>query len=146
MMTTAQTNFVWEKIDSCNKTKEQIYSDTKMFIAENWVSANDVIQNDDKETGSILVKGTITQTEIVTMYSHEWVFSYTVSFLIKDNKFKIKIYNVRNSVAPSGYTSGYRRAQPMLRDLIINFLSLKGPIHFQELGKLICLKKIIIHL
>ena len=58
----SQTNFQWEKIDSVNKSKAQIYSDTKMFIAEVWKSANSVIQNDDKESGLILVKGSTIKT------------------------------------------------------------------------------------
>lgn len=53
----AQTNFKWEKIDSVAKTKSQLYSDTKMFIAETWKSSKDVIQNDDKEGGVLLIRG-----------------------------------------------------------------------------------------
>ncbi len=53
----AQVDFRWEKIDSVDKSKSQIYSDTKMAIAELWKSAQSVIQNDDKEGGMILVKG-----------------------------------------------------------------------------------------
>ena len=34
-----------------------IYSDTKLFIGNYWKSAKDVIQNDDKEGGIILLKG-----------------------------------------------------------------------------------------
>jgi len=40
-----------------NLTKEQIYTKSKAWIAKKFVSANDVIQFDDKETGSMLVKG-----------------------------------------------------------------------------------------
>ncbi len=36
-------------------TKTHLYSATKMFIAEFWKSAKDVIQNDDKEAGIILI-------------------------------------------------------------------------------------------
>ena len=52
-----QQNFQWERTDTISKTKSQLYADTKMFIAEEWKSAQNVIQNDDKETGSILIKG-----------------------------------------------------------------------------------------
>ena len=44
----AQTDLVYEKIDTISKNKDQIYSDTKMFIAENWKSAQSVIQNDEE--------------------------------------------------------------------------------------------------
>ena len=38
------TQTTFEKIDSVSKNKSQIYSDTKMFIAEYWKSSKDVIQ------------------------------------------------------------------------------------------------------
>jgi len=47
----AQNDFKWETIDSTFNSKDQLYSLTKTFIAEKWKSANDVIQNDDKEGG-----------------------------------------------------------------------------------------------
>lgn len=40
-----------------NLTKEQVYTKSKAWIAKKFVSANDVIQFDDKESGSMLVKG-----------------------------------------------------------------------------------------
>ena len=67
----SQTDFKWEKIDSVPKTKYQIYSDTKMFIAENWKSVQNVIQNDDKEAGLILVKGT-TSIDMPFMLKSIW--------------------------------------------------------------------------
>ena len=95
----AQTNFQWEKIDSISKAKAQIYSDTKMFIAEAWKSAQNVIQNDDKEAGMILVKGSSSQTLFFQMNSHTWTFSYTVSFFMKEKKYRIVINNVYCSSA-----------------------------------------------
>ncbi len=95
----AQTNFQWEKRDSVAKTKAQLYSDTKMFIAEEWKSAQSVIQNDDKEVGMILVKGLSSQTLFFQMNSHNWTFSYTVSFFMKENKYRILINNVSCTAA-----------------------------------------------
>ncbi len=90
----AQTNFKWEKVDSVSKTKEQIYSDTKLFIAETWNSAQSVVQNDDKESGVILVRGEIIQTTYVQIILVKWVYSYTVKFLMKERKYKIILDNV----------------------------------------------------
>ena len=59
----SQTDFKWDKVDSVSKNKGQIYSDTKMFIAEFWKSAQNVIQNDDKEGGMILLKGVSVQSK-----------------------------------------------------------------------------------
>jgi hypothetical protein len=89
-----QTNFKWDRIDSLSKSKDEIYSLTKTFIGETWKSAKDVIQNDDKESGSILVKGLSIQSLIFQLNDHKWVFSYTVKFQFKDNKYRIIIDDV----------------------------------------------------
>lgn len=87
--------FKWEKLDSTNKTKSQLYSDTKMFIAETWKSAQNVIQDDDKEGGMILVKGISNSCESYRFGGHfEYTFSYSVKFLFKDRKWKIVVDQV----------------------------------------------------
>lgn len=98
----AQSKFEWIKTDSIQKTKEQIYSATKMFIAETWKSSKEVIQNDDKDGGIILIKG---KTEInweqpiktgmtnMIIYHDSW-YSYNVTFRMKNSKYQIKIDNV----------------------------------------------------
>ena len=93
----SQTNFQWEKIDSVNKSKAQIYSDTKMFIAEVWKSANSVIQNDDKESGLILVKGSTIKTCFYMLNNHDLTYSYTIKFSMKDKKYRIQICDVINT-------------------------------------------------
>lgn len=90
----AQTDFKWDKVDSLAKTKAQIYSDTKMFIAEFWKSAQNVIQNDDKENGMILVKGVSSQNYNFMLYPHNYKYTYTVKFLMKEGKYKLVIDNV----------------------------------------------------
>lgn len=117
----SQTNFKWEKVDSVAKTKAQIYSDTKMFIAGTWVTASTetnggavavqiitgngqgtqnqppdkhTIQNDDKEAGSILVSGEMEFNSFFTMNWHKYRYSYTVNFLMKEGKYKVVIDNV----------------------------------------------------
>lgn len=84
----------FEKVDSVKKTSAQIYSATKLFIANTWRSAKDVIQNDDKESGNILVKGTI--IENVTFFGsvYRYVYTYNVTFKMKDSKCKISIDNI----------------------------------------------------
>jgi len=104
-----QTNFKWEKTDSIQKTKSQIYSDTKMFIAQTWKSAQAVIQNDDKEAGNILIKGVCKITvQSGGGYLDEY-YDYTVSFKMKDNKYKIIIDNVygSNSIVSRGKGGPY---------------------------------------
>lgn len=88
----------WSKVDSVSKNKAQIYSDTKMFIADTWKSAQNVIQNDDKESGMILVKGMTKQTCGKGLSAYSFWYSYTVKFLMKDGKYKIVVDNVQFDV------------------------------------------------
>lgn len=101
-ITFGQTNFVWEKTDSISKTKFQIYSDTKMFIAETWKSAQSVIQNDDKDGGYILVKGLSIKNLYFQMNDHRYTFSYSVKFMMKEGKYKITIGGVYCETARCG--------------------------------------------
>lgn len=92
--TSYKGNFKWEKMDSVSKTKAQIYTDTKMFISEAWKSAKNVIQNDDKDGGVILVKGISSPKVNVMLSTLEYFYEYTVSFKMKDGKYKVTIDNV----------------------------------------------------
>ena len=87
----SQTGYKFEKIVPVSgKSKNEIYSLTKMFIAEYWKSAQNVMQNDDKEAGMILVKGTL-ETKVKTSV---FTYSHTVKFYIKDEKYRIIVDNV----------------------------------------------------
>jgi len=94
-----QTTYQIVKIDSITKNKNEIYAITKMYIAETWKSSQDVIQNDDKDAGIILVKGLNIQHLVFQMNDHIWTFAYTVKFTFKDNKYRIVIDNIYNQSA-----------------------------------------------
>jgi uncharacterized protein YsxB (DUF464 family) len=94
LLSFGQTNFKWEKIDSVSKTKSQIYSDTKMFIAKNWKSAKSVIQNDDKDAGNILIKCSSIRKVPFMMLVFVYIYNYNVEFKMKDGKYKLIIDNV----------------------------------------------------
>lgn len=93
LQVSSQNSYRWERIDSVSKTKSQIYSDTKMFIAETWKSSKDVIQNDDKENGIILVKGVISKFGGGVLNTGKFWYSYNVKFYIKEQKYRIVIDN-----------------------------------------------------
>jgi len=90
----SQVNFKWDYIDSIPRTKDQIYSDAKLFISELWNSAKDVIQLDDKENGIIVIKGLTTNEMNFQLNNHIWIYAYTVKLYMKDYKFRITIDNV----------------------------------------------------
>lgn len=108
-----QNGFTWEKTDSISKTQSQIYSAAKMFIAKTWKSSKDVIQNDDKETGVILIKGVSSQNFAVNLglCPMEYIFNYNVTFKMKDGKYKITIDNVHCTSAHGG--TNYQELRPI---------------------------------
>jgi hypothetical protein len=89
-----QQNFSWDVRDSIAKSKDQIYADTKLFIAQTWNSAQDVIQNDDKENGLILLKGITKVSSTFQMNVHDYTYGYTVKFYQKDGKYRIVLDGV----------------------------------------------------
>ena len=90
----AQNSFTRDSIIDVNKTKDQLYVETKMFIADSWKSAQDVTQLDDQESGTIIIKGITTLPIPYMIAAAEAVYDYTVKFSIKDNKCRIQIYNI----------------------------------------------------
>lgn len=84
-MLLAQNSF--ERIDSIPKTKEQIFSKTKLFITDNWKTLS-IIENEDRETGLISIRSSI----IVNLC---YVYSFRVNFHMKENKYKITIDNIQ---------------------------------------------------
>lgn len=95
LIAVSQNGFVWERIDSVSKSKDKIYSDTKSFIAKTWKSANDVIQNDDKEGGIIILKGlTRRYNTTYAMNLHEFTYQYTMTFSFKEQKYRVQIQDV----------------------------------------------------
>ncbi|NQT78013.1 MAG: DUF4468 domain-containing protein [Bacteroidetes bacterium] len=96
-------DFKWDIIiDSLEDTQGQLYSKTKMFIGETWKSAHDVIQNDDKEAGLILVKGASVKHLYFALNDHVWTFRYNVKFLLKDYKTRLIIEDVYCDAARCG--------------------------------------------
>lgn len=124
---TIKHDFKWEITDLTLKTKSQIYGDTKEFIAETWKSAKDIIQNDDKDNGKILIK-CICKVD----YGISYYFGYTVKFQMKDKKYRITLDNVYfdNSIPDSylinleGFTSIWKdHISKKKYDIIINDLN-----------------------
>ena len=112
----SQTNFSWEKVDTTSKNIAQIYSLTKMFVAETWKSSKDVIQNDDKDAGVILVKGSSVQNVAHLLGIFTYVYNYQVTFKMKENKFKIMINNVYCESASFNGAKGVLLIQPFEGD------------------------------
>lgn len=87
------------------KSSYDIYKNIKLWIADNFKSANDVIQMDDNESGIIVVKGIIpiSLKTMVGAYTYSMYTSF--KFEIKDGKFRYTA-EVASIVDPKAPTSG----------------------------------------
>lgn len=65
-----------------NSNLSKIYSKTKLWVADTWKSANDVIQNDDKSGGNILIKG-LTYVYINSGMSMVGTMKYTLHYSVQ---------------------------------------------------------------
>tara|TARA_B110001452_G_C14999917_1_gene349575 strand:+ start:49 stop:579 length:531 start_codon:yes stop_codon:yes gene_type:complete len=92
----SQEKFNWEIKDSVNKSASEIYTVTKQFIGETWKNPSEVIKNDDKDGGIILVRG-LTQKIIFTQMgaTYAYTYRYNVTFRMKENRYFFTINNIR---------------------------------------------------
>ena len=85
-------SYTWDAVaEFPEKTQEELYSITKMVISNYWVSAQDVIQNDDKENGMLVVKGVASVDVSQSGYFYTYDYAYTVTFMQKEGRCRIKI-------------------------------------------------------
>lgn len=84
-------------LDSTYK-KDDLYRNAKLYFVDNYKSAKDVIQYDDKEQGKIIVKGFLNlkdyQDNFLTIIEYEWDVYYSTEITGKDGKYKYRIYNI----------------------------------------------------
>jgi hypothetical protein len=84
-----------EVVEVANQSKDDLYLKAKAFFVNNFKSANNVIQMDDKEDGIIIGKGnsdfSISPGMGVNVYMK---INFTIKIQSKDNKFKYDIYDI----------------------------------------------------
>ena len=87
------------------KSSSELYNSLKLWVAENYNSANDVIQLDDKENGILIIKGYIpVAIKIMTgMYTFDVRTNF--KFETKDGKFRYTA-DVTNILDPNAPTAG----------------------------------------
>ncbi len=81
------------KLDSVSK--EELYDRAKRFFVENYKSANDVIQLDDKENGEIVGKGVfkVNFNQGIAGIQPTSVY-HTILIAVKDGRYKYEIKNL----------------------------------------------------
>lgn len=80
-------------IDVPDKTKSQLFSNAKVWMANTFVSSKDVIQSEDKEAGNIIGKG-FTKVYFKSMVTIERNDYFTIQIDVKDNKYRYKIHDI----------------------------------------------------
>lgn len=93
----------------------QLYGFTKMFVADTWTDANEVIVNADETAGIMQVKA-ITRLEVPQLFGVMgcvYDYSYAVKFRIKDNKYRIEVYDV-NCIRAKQVGSGSSLDVPLI--------------------------------
>lgn len=75
-------------------TADRIYKNMKVFVAENFVSAQNVIQLDDKEDCHIICKGNIRfEVKNITWRMLDGVINFTLDLQAKDGKYRVVFKN-----------------------------------------------------
>ncbi|MFC1505193.1 DUF4468 domain-containing protein [Thermodesulfobacteriota bacterium] len=92
--------------------KDHIYSQTKIWIAENFKSAKAVIEHDDKDSGVLIGNGIIPYPckGMECIAKGDWKVPFKMRVDVKDNKFRLTFTNLMLSI-PSSYNStfGYQK-------------------------------------
>jgi len=108
MQPVAEADRTFERVvEAPNHTKDQIYTSTKIWIAENFKSAKSVIELDSKEDGIIIGNGIIQYpcSGMDCLAKNDWKVPFTMRVDMKDDKFKITFSNIKLSW-PASYSSG----------------------------------------
>ena len=81
-------------IECPGASADKIYKSMKYFVAENFVSAQNVIQLDDKEEHHLLCKGNIRlEVKSLTWSMLDGVINFTLELLAKDGKYRVIFKN-----------------------------------------------------
>ena len=97
LIANSQENFEWVVKDSVQKTKNEIYIDTKDFISETFNSTKAVIDYDEKEDGIIAIKPVVILSAKRSNWRYKYTYTYTLKFRMKDNKYMVEIQDVHCS-------------------------------------------------
>lgn len=86
---------VFESVDSSiTATANELYSRSKLWLADAFRDSKEVIQLDDKENGTIMGKGNFEFVQSLATYT--CYFSFKIN--TKDNKYRIQFYDIYTEV------------------------------------------------
>jgi len=85
-------------------SKDQIFTATKIWIAEHFRSAKSVIEYENKEDGTLIGNGIIPypcSSALECLGKPNWMIPFTMRVDMKDQRFKLTFSNIRLSWPPS---------------------------------------------
>ncbi|MEY8241111.1 MAG: DUF4468 domain-containing protein [Cycloclasticus sp.] len=83
-------------VDVPGADKDVLYDRAAVWIASTFVSANDVVQNKNKEAGRIMGRGVATIYITSGMTQVPYSYRYSIRIDVKDNKARIKFADYRD--------------------------------------------------
>lgn len=107
------------QVDSSLK-KDDLYRNAKMFFANEFKSAKDVLQYDDRAEGKVIGKGNFhiedLQNTFLVIFTDKRDVNFTIEIFCKDGKYKYRIYGINADCIFRG--SGGRGPDNVTRDNI----------------------------
>jgi hypothetical protein len=87
-----------EVVEVPGKTADQLYTSARIWFAERFKSANDVLQMDDQTSGTMVGKGSMRSVEVFIVppsvaIKNEWLINFTIKVMVKDGRFKCDMYD-----------------------------------------------------
>lgn len=106
----------YEVIDTIpNTSKIDLYNRSKIWFVNTFNNAKAVIQLDDKDAGVIMGKGVsvFDNGNIVTGSLRNYI-DYTININIKDNKYRLQVYDISVTNQSATYTPEYCLKYPKM--------------------------------
>jgi hypothetical protein len=90
-------------IEMPGQSKDQIYAGTKGWLAQTFVSAKAVIEDDEKDEGRIIGNGRVKWpcTGLACLGQYDWLLGFTMRVDMKDDKMRVTFTNLQSIVPPS---------------------------------------------
>ena len=84
------------QLDSTYK-KDMLYKNSKLFFADAFKSAKDIIQYDDRDEGKVIGKGNFNieggQAVFLNYVTEKWIVNFSLELFSKDGKYRYRIYD-----------------------------------------------------
>lgn len=121
------------KLDS-SFTKDKLYRNAKLYFTDNFKSAKDVIQYDEKQEGKVIGKGYFeSNVKTMIMLTADYIKTsvyYSTEITCKDGRYRYKIYDINlksednttfnlSDIFKSRFNKKYRTG--LYNDIVIHF-------------------------